>query len=978
MAQTTRTLALIKSAYADEASPNTVFPTNSSTEYLVSPPSNGRQKCLVFGFDSWPSNLRRNIIYSARVYLYCKDGAKALTIKACNGDFNPASVTYNNLPAAGSASGDISGHGASPDLPGSWENRSAAFTQSSGAQNLVINHGVTVKGYYWRSDYPGEQWSAKTVLSNGTAPYIEVTYDSSDTIAFSISSVSGLSGTVNPQQAATVAYYVHKSSSYSAYDESWTQASAKLFWRVSGASSWNQVSKSGSSQSIPVPANTFPAGNTIQFYVQSTESDGSTAVSSTSTFTTPSPQITLSSYPSGTNFDTRSSLQFTWDFIGNGWSFPQSSATLYWKKSTANAWNSIAASGSTKGVTVAANTFPTGATVQFYVSGTSSGITSSTSTLSFQTVTTAIKTVQAPSGSNIYTGGGLLFKWKYESAVGDYSQSAAILYWKKDSENNYHSISVSGNTQQLTVAANTFPTNATVQWYLRGTDSGGYVSETSVSSFKTLTSKITVQNSPVSGYSDPRNATTFQWYFATNGGPVAQSSATLYWKTSTAGSYTAVAASGSTTGVTVAANTFPVASIIQWYVAGTDAGGTSSQSPVYSFSTTAGTAYAYCQSPVGTAEDGSKPITLSWMLVTEDGSTPSKVTLSWKTPNDVSWTVIRQSTTAFSSWTVDEEFFPVGEIEWRVVATNRDNVDGPAGIAAFICLRAPDPAEGLRATAVPITTVSWQSAAQEAYEISIDGAVVQTAFGPGVNSWTVPQPLADGIHTIQVRIQGTYGLWSDPAETSIDVVNDSPVSDFTIDGIFGTDAELLVEGAETEDLISWFRDGKLIARTQEKSFTDRFALGEHQYYAEIWYSSGNYARTEAITGKLQSCVTRIALLDGGPWLELPLAESSSSVQTFRHRQSASTRHVLGAAYPVLEMTEFRDLSGSYLCAFKDPAGAAELEAMLGKAVILKSRGGCVVTGALTEISRQMKDFYITCSFSIEQIEWEDFVDGVNV
>ena len=755
-----------------------------------------------------------------------------------------------------------------------------------------------------------------------------------------------------------------------------TQNGARLYWKTSSSNSWTYISVSGTTKTVTVPANTFPVGATIQWYIRAVSTLDYASTSEQMTFTTPTSAIEGISYPSGSNFDTRQAVTFTYRFASAAGDYPQSSTKLMWKKSTASSWNQITNSGTALSITVPANTFPTASTIDWKLQGTDAGGTTTTfGPFQFKTVSTTVQVTQAPASSDVYTGSAITFKWRYNSALGDYSQSSATIYWKKSTENNYHSITVSGNTQQKAVAANTFPTNATIQWYLSGTDSGGTTTQTNVATFKTLTSKITIQNSPGSGYCDPRYAITFQWYFSTAGGAVPQGSATFCWKISTASEYTEVTISGSTTKVTIAANTFPVASTIQWYVAGEDYSGTTSQTSVFSFSTAAGTAYAYCRSPIGTAVDGTKPITLSWDLVNSDGSSPSLVNLSWKQPTDVDWTTIRESSTPFSSWTVDGNFFPVGEIEWKVQATNRDSVAGPAGTAAFICLRAPDAPNGLRATAVPFTTISWQGSGQEAYEISIDGAVVQKDFGEAVNSWTAQEALEDGIHTITVRIQGGYGFWSDPAETTIDVVN-VPTGTLTLTGSFGTDAALTVSPTPAEDgAVCWYRDGKAIGRTVGKDhFTDRLVLGSHSWYAEVRDEDGYYTRSEPVSGSLKSCVTRIAPFAGGNWIELKLSEKSDSVQNFRYARTNALRHVLGAKLPILELAEFEDMSGSYDCAFKDVESAAAFEALRGQVVILKSRGGNVVIGALTELAKSYTDFYISYSFTVQQIAWEDFID----
>ena len=758
------------------------------------------------------------------------------------------------------------------------------------------------------------------------------------------------------------------------------QTSATLYWRVGSSGNFTPKPASGSTTSVTFDAYTFPTASTIQWYVEGTAKGGTTTRTSTASFSTATPNIKATNAPSGSDVDTRSAITFSWEFQSAVGNYPQTSATLYWRVGTTGAYTTKAASGATTSVSFAANFFPTASTIQWYIVGTDrSGRTTQTTVASFTTVTPKVVAKTYPSGTNVYTGRALSWTWEIESAVGNYAQTSARLGWRTDTANPYTYISASGGTKNMSVPANTFPTNATIYWILEATDVGGHTSTTTATSFKTATSQITVQNSPTSGYTDPRNPVKFQWYFSTTGGAVTQGSATLHWKVSTASTYNSVSASGTTTSVTIAANVIPVASTIDWYVDGTDYSGTPSTSPVYSFSTAAGTAYAYPQAPIGTAEDGSKPIVIRWTLVNADGSSPIRVTLSWKKTTDISWTVLRQATSAITSYTAPAGTFPTGEIEWKVVATNRDSIDGPAGTAAFVCLRAPDAPSGLRATNAPITTISWQAAGQEAYEIYIDGEVVRKAFGAGVSSWTVPEPLTDGVHVVTVRVQGAYGLWSEPSATTADIQNEVPEGweDFSLSGSFDVDAMLTAAGASdaSDRPVQWYRDGRRIAQTDGRRHTDRFVLGKHSYYAEIWSDDGNYVRSETIVGSMKSCVTRIAPFEGGEWLELRLSEHSDSEQNFSYARTNTLRHVLGAKLPVLELADFEDGSGSYDCAFKDVESAAELEALFGRIVILKSRGGNVVIGGLTELSKKNTDFYISYGFTVQRIAWEDFVYG---
>ena len=757
-----------------------------------------------------------------------------------------------------------------------------------------------------------------------------------------------------------------------------TQRSARLYWKKTTETSWNSLSVSGNTLSLAVSAYTFPSGAEIQWYLSGTDTQGVTTNTGTYSFTTAAAAVTATGFPSGSNIDTRSAIEFGWSITGTLGEYNQRSAKFYWKKNTGSVWNIININSGTKNVTVPANTFPTGATVQWYVEAVdASGTTTSCAQKTFNTVATKITAQSYPSGNTVDFGSNLGFSWVFKSNNGNYGQTSASLFWRASTEDDWSEIRAEGTTQRLTVPAYTFPSNSTIQWYLEGTDIGGTVSNTSTLSFKTASPQITPQNSPTSGYADPRNAITFSWFFSTGSSNYPQQSADFYWRVEGASSWNHVAASGSTQHVTIAANTFPLLRNIEWYLSGTDVGGTFSQTSIFTFSTTASTAYAVCKEPVGRAEDGTKPITLKWIVQNEDGSVATRTIVKWKLPTEsqLEWHQLIDTTANITEYTIAAGFFEAGPIEWMVIAYNRDGVAGPESQASFVCIVAPDPPSGLTATAVPLTAIHWQSSGQEAYEIIIDGKVVNDGFGSDVYDYRVSEPLPDGAHTISVRIQGTYGLWSNPAETQIFVEND-PKGTLSLSGDFGIDAELFWEFSEEEepDTVAIYRDGIWIGTaTGVTNFLDRHVLGTHVYRAEYWFADGNYTRSELVTGTMICDTLKIAEIRGGPWLDLHLSENESRTRNFRRYRTSALHHVTAARYPVMEMSPYEDLSGSFDCAFADADSAKEFEQFFGKEVILKSIGGEVIMGGLTEYEKKISDLYITVSFGVQQIHVEDFV-----
>lgn len=499
---------------------------------------------------------------------------------------------------------------------------------------------------------------------------------------------------------------------------------------------------------------------------------------------------------------------------------------------------------------------------------------------------------------------------------------------------------------------------------------------------ETVESQIIYESGPIDGYSNPRNATQFSWtyesadevYFCA--GDFTQSSAVFYWKKSTDENYTAVNISGNTRSVTIPANTFPTNATIEWYLKGTDAGGTVSQTEVYSFSTAAGTAYATARKPISSVEDGAAPITFQWEFSSDDGQEPSGVDLWWKLPTEDNshWHALLSNASPVTSYSAAAGTFQAGEVQWIVRAYNVDGTPGPwstptSGYYSFICLVAPDPPAALQATQVPLPTITWQSADQQGYEVSINGQVVKKASGVGVYSYTVETPLQDGTYTISVRVVGTYGLWSQPSTITITVTN-TPPAVITLTGTFETDAVLSwsFDSDPGDTTVQIYRDDEKIGETALTNYTDRMVLGTHIYYVILRDSSGNFSQSNVVTGTMYVNNRMIAPLNGSSnWLSLRLTENSSDAEDFQWSQTMVTQHVTGAVWPQLERSPFQDLSVSYSCAFRDPDEISAFEALRGQVVILKSRGDNVVIGMLSQLQKRTTVFYTAYYFTLQQI-----------
>ena len=490
---------------------------------------------------------------------------------------------------------------------------------------------------------------------------------------------------------------------------------------------------------------------------------------------------------------------------------------------------------------------------------------------------------------------------------------------------------------------------------------------------------VTAQAS--TGYVNPRVPQTFAWNINASGGysynsarGITQASATFYWRMGTSGSYTAVSVSGSTQSVTIPANTFS-AGTVQYYVSVTDTNGNAATSAVQSITTSDAAIAAAASSPINSVEDGGAAITLRWTINSPNGTTPTRIDLRWKLSTDANWTGINNLAGTLRAYTVAGGTFPAGEILWAVRAYNADGTAGSwSATVRFICVAAPG-APGVSTDGAPFATFNWQATGQQAWRLTVDGKLYGPFFGSTM-SFTLPDYLADGEHAASVEVQGQYGLWSQPGTIVFTVTND-PGDDVTLQGSFGVDAELSweTESARADFLI--YRDGVQIGHTAGNDFADRFVLCEHEWQVVNRLADGNYTPSNAVTGICRSCVTRIAPLEGGDWLALPLSERSNAEQKFLYSRKCSLRHVMGAALPVLELSPFEDGSGSYETAFATVEEFRAFEALQGRVVIIKSRGGRVLIGALTDVSSRMTNFYIAVEFTLQRCHWEDYVNDEN-
>lgn len=499
------------------------------------------------------------------------------------------------------------------------------------------------------------------------------------------------------------------------------------------------------------------------------------------------------------------------------------------------------------------------------------------------------------------------------------------------------------------------------------------------------TSQVEATNSPTSGYVNPRTATSFSWRFKPSGSyypvsPYSQSSATFYWRLKNASSWNSVSA-GTDKTKTISANTFPTASTIQWYVSATDTYGTTSTTPTYEFSTAAGAVTATPVSPADSVEDNSAAITFTWNVTSADGQAHSSSELQ-KSTDGSTWSTLGTVSGSGTSYVCPANTLPSGTIYWRVRASN---IDGTAGAwssaVTFISFGAPA-APSVTVTERNFATVNWQADVQEAYRITVDGAVIGPIFGTE-RSYNLTEPLRAGTHTVSVEVQNSFGLWSQPGTANVTVTEgiDYLTRIVSVKGKIDAVITYNIDPRYTAvSAIYLYRDGIKIASlpvqlSNRQTYVDRFVLGRHSYQIIVRYTSGFGSFTDTVSTEITSCgAPRIAPFSGGEWMKLRLSETTRRTEGFSRQRQISLRHFTGAEYPVAEVSPYTDASGSYDCAFENVDDANAFEALFGQVVILKTKAENVVIGVLSGYEKQVNRHYIAYTFTIQRIYWRDYLD----
>lgn len=494
---------------------------------------------------------------------------------------------------------------------------------------------------------------------------------------------------------------------------------------------------------------------------------------------------------------------------------------------------------------------------------------------------------------------------------------------------------------------------------------------------QTVTSKPAATTN-ASGYVNPHVAQAFRWehvpdgdYWCVAGWTTA--SATLYWRQAGAETWNSVAAAAGSSEVILPANTMPAGSV-EWYVTATDDQGTTASSEIYTISTADTLHTATPVYPIDTTENGDAGIRFIWTDSSDTGAAPTGADLQYSAEQGATWTDFASPRTSATQYDAPGGGFPSGVLLWRVRSLNAEGTAGPwSEPVSFLCFAAPDPPI-IETDGKPFLTVTWQSSGQRAYRVTIDGKAYGPYFGDG-KSFTVPEYLSDGSHVVRVEIQNEYGLWNG-AEITVTVTN-IPGRPVILSGSFDRDAALrwTCEDATADFLI--YRDDVQIGHASGYSFTDRTVLDFHTWRVINRLPGGYYTASNTVSGTLCTEGLALALLAGGPWIDLTLSENPIRTTTAAAGRSVVLRQFAGREWPDAEAAPYKTLQISFDVSWT-PAQAAQaraFEALIGEAVIWKEPGEEAFVGVLSAFQRSHSCPARSYTATVQRIHWREFVDA---
>lgn len=386
---------------------------------------------------------------------------------------------------------------------------------------------------------------------------------------------------------------------------------------------------------------------------------------------------------------------------------------------------------------------------------------------------------------------------------------------------------------------------------------------------------------------------------------------------------------------------------------------------------------AWAISPKDVVVDGSKDQIFIWGHASSTGTAQSKTDLQ-KSTDGQTWTTLATVTGAARQWTCPAGALTSSIKYWRVRTYNADGIAGEWSDAAqIVVIAAPaTPAIQIKSTG-PRPSISWQTSEQEAYQVELDGKLSGGTHYGTDKTWKSPAYLADGSHTVRVRVQNQYGMWSNWGAAALPVTN-MPGAAITLTVQASSVADLSWQTSGSYDFYLVYRNEKPIAKLTQTQYTDELSSGDVTYQVRGCYAdSSNYGLSSAVTATITTgqYVTLYGIASGK---KVTLKHCGLKNQPVQNAINRDIQYIFmyGSTYPHAERSEFVTKKVGGMAVFLPGEDKAGFDALIGELVCLKTQPGEMVIGYLNETSdtSRVNPDKSVVNFSIQQIDYAEVID----